>query len=132
MWNYWLFARANFSDVSRSARESSSMGNAGFVIAVLVGIVTLGGGLYYWSQHRKVSPQGSSNPQTLFQELCHLHQLSRSERALLLRVFESLRLAQPAILFVDPSILESIKKSPSPESQTYAALANKLFGPGST
>ncbi len=68
----------------------------------------------------------------LFLELCHPHQLSRSERSLLLRAVEARGLAQPAILFVDPNILGEIKQSPSPDSQAYAALADKLFGAEST
>ena len=128
MWNYWLIAGADFGDISRSARDSGSMGNTGFIIAVLFGIVALGGGLYYWTQRRKISLQKSSNPRSLFLELCHLHQLSRSERSLLLRAFDARQPSQPAIMFVDPSILSAVKQSPSPDSQAYAALADKLFG----
>ena len=132
MWNYWLLAAADFGEVSRHARGSSSMGNTGFIIGVLVGIVALGGGLYYWTQRRKISLQRSSNPHSLFLELCQLHQLSRSERSLLLRAFEVRHPAQPAIMFVDPNLLGACKQSSSPDAQAYAALADKLFGTDST
>ena len=132
MWNYWLFAGADFGEISRSARDSGSMGDAWFVVAVLVAVVALGGGLYYWTQRRKIFLQKSNNPRSLFLELCHLHQLSRAERSLLLRAFEARQPSQPAIMFVDPNLLGAIKQSPSPDSQAYAALADKLFGADST
>jgi hypothetical protein len=132
MWNYWLFAGADFGDISRHARGSGSLGNTGFVIAVLFTIAALAGGLHYWAERRKNFLRNSSNPHSLFLELCHPHQLSRSERSLLLRAVEARGLSQPAFVFVDPNILGAIKQSPSPDSQAYAALADKLFGADST
>lgn len=79
---------------------------------LLVAIVVIGVGLAtVWLlatyMRRSERPKIVDNPRKLFQELCKLHRLERHEAALLRAVAEAVPLENPALLFVDPGLLDA-------------------------
>ena len=129
MLKWWLTAS---NDLARSfsdyTRRSSSLTDNRFLIGVFLAIGLFWIGLYYWDKHRKQIRRDGHNPKSLFLELCRSHQLSRSERSLLLRVAEMKQLNQPTAIFIDPAILGSLAASSSSGAGEYKALLEKLFG----
>lgn len=79
---------------------------------LLVAIVVIGVGMAtVWVlatyMRRSERPKTLDNPKKLFQELCKLHRLERHESALLRAVAEAVPLENPAMLFVDPGLLDA-------------------------
>jgi hypothetical protein len=74
----------------------------------------------------EVSPQ---NPQRLFVELCRAHKLSAAQRRLLEWLVAERQLIQPALVFLDPILLESaIAHADSPSvRRRLTELQSRLF-----
>jgi len=126
----WIVANMEAFEAGKRylVRPSSSSDNWFLLIAILA-IVLLWAILYHWDKFRKkFARQRNDNPQILFIELCKVHALSYAERALLRKAIEVKKLAQPAMLFVDPDLLSGMSASGSPEAPDYAKLVRKLFG----
>jgi len=92
----------------------------------IAGIILLFVGLHYWDKFKKLIKQ-KSNSKSLFLELCELHNLSKTERALLLKAVEIQQLTQPALVFVTPGMLSGLVKSNQPEASDFGKLSQKLF-----
>lgn len=117
------------SEISRSVRTSAGWSdNLEFIIWGLLGVVLLWVVLSYWSRIRKAIIPTADTPRSLFQELCHVHQLDRAERTLLLRAVEQGRINEPAVAFVNPAVLLEAGGSSDSASAESVALAWKLFG----
>jgi hypothetical protein len=128
----WLLANADMSSAGRSAKryssQSSSLSNNWFLIAAILTIGALWFGLYYWDRYRKNLASKGDSPKSLFLELCRAHKLSRSERTVLLQIAEKSKLQNPAMIFVDPSVLRILSRSNGSNSELFSDLAGKLFG----
>ncbi len=134
MTTHW-FLIARIDDAYGAARrhmygtgpESQSANT--FVLFAFVAIAVLWISIYCWDKCRK---QGFAVPNTknsLFQELCQAHALTRGERALLNTIVHTKRLEEPSVLFIDPSILGNLAGSNSSEARTCSDIHEKLFGP---
>jgi hypothetical protein len=119
-----LLARFELSDVSRSSqapRDAASY--LDFFLSVALVLATLAVAIYCWNRIRDMILQRGDSPQSLFQELCRVHRLTRPEMSLLMRAATTAALSEPAVAFVNPGVLESLDESPE-----ATALSEKLFG----
>jgi hypothetical protein len=74
-------------------------------------------------------PAVPPSPQQLFQELCQAHQLSAAQQRLMEWVVSDLQLPQPAMLFLEPLLLErAMTRSDTPGvRKRLADLRSRLF-----
>ena len=129
MGNFWLWAVADLGDAFRRHSErSNSLSENWIVFGLIGGIVLLWLALNVWEKYRKRASGKGSSPKSLFAELCHVHQLSRVERALLQKTVEQLGLSQPAFVFVEPRLLMEMADNSETEPRAFSALGRKLFG----
>jgi hypothetical protein len=75
---------------------------------------------------QRVAPH---SPQQLFQELCQAHRLSAAQQRLMEWVINDLQLPQPAMLFLEPLLLErAMTRSDTPGvRKRLADLRSRLF-----
>jgi hypothetical protein len=90
------------------------------------------GVLAIWWYSRRRQPrkeQALHSPQRLFQELCRAHRLSAAQELLLEWVVSDRQLAQPAMVFLDPLLLEqAMARSDAPGvRKRLADLRSRLF-----
>jgi hypothetical protein len=116
---WWTWFR-DFSifDVSRLGALA-----AGLAVGVLIA--------WYYSRFssRRQEDVSPHNPQRLFAELCRAHKLSAAQRRLLEWLAAERQLLQPALVFLDPILLESaIAHADSPNvRQRLTELRSRLF-----
>ncbi len=123
-----IIARGStFDSIARSASRPSTMSDNLFLITWIGLIVAFWVGLYYFDKWRKSRSGIVGSHKSLFLDLCRVHGLSRQERSLLLKAAKIYRPLEPALIFVDPTILAHCAAAPPPESLGYAGLAKKLF-----
>lgn len=116
------------SSVNRWFRRSSSASANGLWFFVLVAILLLWAGLYFWDRYRKPGKRIKPNREGLFLQLCDLHNLSRADQQFLRKVANSQSLDQPGLAFVDPRVLMRFIED-FPQSATNARqLLDRLFG----
>ena len=75
--------------------------------------------------------QTTHSPWQLFNELCAAHRMTQSERSLLRQLAKSLRLDQPAVLFVEPAWWDHDRLPPALRRQvtSFEKLRKRLFAP---
>jgi LPXTG-motif cell wall-anchored protein len=112
---------------AKHLRSTGSTSNNWFLFIAIAGIILLFVGLHYWDKYRKKLIKQQSNSKSLFLELCEIHNLSKTERALLLKAGEIQQLTQPALVFVTPGMLSGLEKSSQPEASEFGKLSQKLF-----
>ena len=78
---------------------------------------------------RSRQPAVPHSPQQLFQELCQAHHLSAAQQRLMEWVVSDLQLPQPAMLFLEPLLLErAMTRSDTPGvRKRLADLRSRLF-----
>jgi hypothetical protein len=71
-----------------------------------------------------------NSPKQLFRSLCRAHDLSRSDRRLLVQIGRVRRVAQPASLFLEPEQFDAALEQPAFHGQEKALkkLRDRLFG----
>ena len=116
------------NSVNRWFRRSSSMSENGIWILIFIAIVLLWMGLYFWDRWRKPRHGPGMDREGLFAQLCDLHNLSKSDRQLLRTVAKTQRIDQPALAFVNPSLLLKFAKSTPRDAAQVRHLADRLFG----
>jgi hypothetical protein len=82
----------------RSTTDLSSFLSALVLVLAVIGIVLLTKRCVAESERRR-----TSSPRALFRELCRAHQLSWSDRQLLLKLAAWHALPDPALLFIEPA-----------------------------
>lgn len=100
-----------------------------------LGAVTCGLAVGVWAiwlvarRSRSRQPAVPHSPQQLFQELCQAHHLSAAQQRLMEWVVSDLQLPQPAMLFLEPLLLErSMTRSDTPGvRKRLADLRSRLF-----
>lgn len=101
---------------------------SGLAVGVLVA--------WWYSRWRTARRADTSphQPQKLFRELCQAHQLSAAQRRLLEWLVADRELMQPALVFLDPILLESaISHAESPGvRKRLTELRTKLFAASET
>ena len=114
--------------VSRHQQRSGALGSNWYLVAAVVCIGLFWFGLYLWDRHRKKHIAPVEDLDSLFGKLCQAHQLRRAQRFLLMEVAQNNQLNEPALLFVDPSLLHRAAKTNGAQQQELALLYAKLFG----
>lgn len=115
--------------MSRNFQPSNGLIDDWFLPAAAVAILLMWMALSFGDQCRqRFESRRQKLPKSLLQELCQAHCLTRAERALLSRVAQDQGLDQPAVVFVDPSVLGGVVVSAGPDAETFETLFNKLFG----
>jgi hypothetical protein len=102
-----------------------------FLLAAVGGVVLAIVGIYFWNTTRKqrvIREQPDATPEDLLAELFRVHELSRAEQSLVTLLAKSERLAQPALVFVEPGPLDRAIEAADPDAPRYQALRQKLFG----
>jgi hypothetical protein len=124
-----IIAAADLAEAARAmnrySRRSGSVVENWPIFAVIGAIALLWAGLYYWDKHRKTIVLESKTPQSLFDELCRVHKLSRADIALLAKASVMDRLKHPATAFVDPGVLRRAEISDGGDG--YRRLRLRLF-----
>lgn len=124
-----LIAGVDFSAVSKRSRSMSSLSkNLELIVWVAIGIAGLWAARHYWGRYRDRILRSGDPPRSLFLELCSVHRLTRAEKTLLMQAADAAHLAEPAIAFVSPQVLDAMPRAASADSQDPRALAEKLFG----
>jgi hypothetical protein len=124
-----MASTAEFSEtVKRWMQKSDSMEKSGFGIVILVAIVLVWIWLFLWDRSRRLAKKVGIDREGLFTQLCDLHNLSKTDRQLLQTLAETQRIGQPALAFVNPSLLLSFAESDPGASAEVRNLADRLFG----
>ncbi len=116
------------NSVNRWFRRSGSFSENGILFAIVLAIVSLWVGLYFWDRYRKPNRRASLDREGLFTQLCHLHKLSKSDRQLLKNAAKRLRLDQPALAFVNPQILLDYAEHSPDATLKVRDLVDRLYG----
>lgn len=126
---FWMMAAA---DLGRAFQRHSRRGGSWTDAAWFVLFVLMAAGffllLHFWDRIKATVTGGSGGRRSLFDELCRIHRLSDSERSMLKKIAEQNSVAQPAVVFVDRSLIARYSKSRGAPKKTCAALIRKLFG----
>ena len=114
-------ASAGVLFAARSNETVTYLGILAGLLAVVSAIVYV---VNYFGHRRRYN----SHP-ALFQSLCRLHALDRSERALLKQAARGHRLKHPAAVFIDPRWLDPSKPPPKLQGRVpdLAAVRKRLF-----
>ena len=101
-----------------------------FLLAAVGGVVLAIVGIYFWNTRRQrvIGEQPDATPEDLLAELFRVHELSRAEQSLVTLLAKNERLAQPALVFVEPGPLDRAIEAADPEAPRYQVLRQKLFG----
>ncbi len=118
------------NSVNRWFRRSGSLSENGILIGIVLAIVSLWMGLYFWDRSRKPKRGAGLDREGLFTQLCQLHKLSRAERQLLKTAAKFHRLDQPALAFVNPNILLDYAEASPGVTLEVRALVDRLYGDG--
>jgi hypothetical protein len=92
-------------------------------VTAVLAIAAFWAGIYFWDRRRR--PTAPAPGTGLFGDLCRVHQLSREERDVLHRVTTGL--PSPAVVFVDPQLLDRLGDSHPADAVACAALRGRLF-----
>lgn len=124
-----LFAEVEqFRQIAEYMNRDRSNAQFGYLLTAAFAIAIIGLGAHWFERYRKARRLTAPSPQTLFYELCDAHDVSRSDRKLLLRAAPDPAPAQWCSVFVDPRILGRLSLAKSPEADAFTRLAQKLFG----
>ena len=98
-----------------------------FGIAIL--LVALIAAFIVFYKKRNDFSQACNDPQKLFRELSHAHQLDRGNQVLLQNLANAFQLDQPAEIFLQPGLFEvdQLPEHLRAEEAQYTELRNQLF-----
>jgi hypothetical protein len=87
-------------------------------------------GFHLWNLSRKPRDRRSeeASPDDVLSELCRVHELSRVEQALLIKMAHDQQLPLAAALFVDPEPFNRATGASDADPHACRALRYKLFG----
>jgi hypothetical protein len=99
-------------------------------IAVVGAVVLAIVGFRLWSVNRKPRDRRSeeATQEDILSELCRVHQLTRLEQSLVIKIARDQNIPQPAALFIDPDPLDRASDRPDLDPLVCRALRHKLFG----
>ncbi len=123
----WL--QASISQASREYFKRSASPVEYWYLVILVLLIVLSwAGACYWDRHKKqwVTHQADLE-RLLFVDLCKAHRLSADERRLLEQAADHHNRNHPALVFVDPTVLDLQANSANENASAFTALAVKLF-----
>jgi hypothetical protein len=99
-------------------------------IAAVGAVVLAVVGFHLWNLNRRPRDRRSeeATPEDLLGELCRVHELTRLEQSLVVKIARDEHLPQPAAIFVDPEPLDRAVDKPGLDPQVCRSLRFKLFG----
>lgn len=125
----WLLARSDvLSAPSRYLDRGGSSDTNRVLVFVIIAVALIWAGLYFWGKYRSRQFHSGRTKKSLFLELCQAHNLSRTDRGLLLRAADVSGLEQPAHIFVDPDLLGKLSCENTTEAEAYSQLMQRVFG----
>lgn len=127
----WLFADVDsLRAISRHMQHASSAMGLGYFVTAVCSIVAIWLA-YQWVEGARLRQAAEAQTvESLFQELCQAHRLSRIERQHLQKAAEELPPADLCSIFMDPRILGRLAMAGSTDADHFAKLSGKLFGDG--
>jgi len=96
-----------------------------------VGVVVLAiVSFHVWNLNRRPRDRRGeeATPEDLLAELCKVHELTRLEQTLVVKIARNQQLPQPAAIFIDPEPLDRASYAPDLDTHACRALRHKLFG----
>ncbi|QDU06964.1 hypothetical protein V202x_03090 [Gimesia aquarii] len=122
-----ILAAGHTDEVSRAFRNRGLLQeNWLFIsIAIVVGMVWLA--LFLWEKIQLQRKATADTPQGLFYDLCKTHRLNRTDTNSLFKVASENYADQPAMIFIDPGILNDYIGEAGSDRKYYETLAERLF-----
>ena len=125
--DFFFILAGHTDDVSRAFRNRGMLQENWILITATLLIGSIWLALYLWENFQLRRKANADTPQGLFYDLCKTHRLSRADIAYLLKAAQAHYREQPAMVFVDPGILNAYIKEVSTDAKYYELLAEKLF-----
>ncbi|EDL61359.1 hypothetical protein [Gimesia maris] len=125
--DFWCLLAGHTDEISRAFRNRSLLQENWLLISasIVIGMVWLV--LYLWENLQLQRRANSDTPQGLFYDLCKTHRLSRADINYLLKASEAHCHEQPAMVFIDPGILNSYISQAGSDARYYELLEERLF-----
>ena len=125
--DFWCLLAGHTDEISRAFRNRSLLQENWLLISasIVIGMVWLV--LYLWENLQLQRRANSDTPQGLFYDLCKTHRLSRADLNYLLKASEAHCHEQPAMVFIDPGILNSYISQAGSDARYYELLEERLF-----
>lgn len=115
------------NDVSRAFRNRGMLQENWLLVTATLLIGSIWLALYLWENIQLRRKANADTPQGLFYDLCKTHRLNRTDITYLLKAAQAHYREQPAMVFVDPGVLNAYIKEVSSDAKYYELLADKLF-----
>ncbi|QDT45268.1 hypothetical protein Pan241w_53880 [Gimesia alba] len=125
--DFYLILAGHTNDVSRAFRNRGMLQENWLLVTATLLIGSIWLTLYLWENFQLRRKANADTPQGLFYDLCKTHRLSRTDITYLLKAAQAHYRDQPAMVFVDPGILNAYIKEVSSDAKYYELLADKLF-----
>ena len=125
--DFWFLLAGHTDEISRAFRNRSLLQENWLLISASIVIGMAGLVLYLWENLQLQRRANSDTPQGLFYDLCKTHRLSRADINYLLKASEAHCHEQPAMVFIDPGILNSYISQAGSDARYYELLEERLF-----
>lgn len=125
--DFYLILAGHTDDVSRAFRNRGMLQENWLLITATLVIGGIWFALYLWENLQLKRKANADTPQGLFYDLCKTHRLNRTDISYLLKAAQAHYQNQPAMVFVDPGILDAYIKEVDSDAKYYEILAEKLF-----
>ncbi len=126
--SYYFILAGHTNEISRAFRSRGMLQENWLLISVAIVIGIVWGVLYFWEKFQLQRKSAADTPHGLFYDLCKSHRLSRTDTSCLLKAASENNADQPAMVFIDPTILDTFQKNAGTDLKYYKTLAEKLFG----
>jgi hypothetical protein len=109
--------------------SSPSVGHWLALASLVFALIAAVWGALWWSERRAAASEpGDAEPETLWKLLCVAHGVTGLEAERLVMLARHAKLADPAILFVDPQVLERAATKGDAQARDFARLGRQVFG----
>lgn len=125
--SYYFILAGHTNEISRAFRSRGMLQENWLFISIAIVIGIVWGSLYFWEKIQLQRKATADTPHGLFYDLCKTHRLSRTDSNCLLKAASEKNADQPAMVFIDPNILETFQKNAGNELKYYKTLAERLF-----
>lgn len=122
-----ILAAGHTDEVSRAFRNRNILQENWLFISVAIVIGTVWITLFLWEKIQLQRKATADTPQGLFYDLCKTHRLSRTDTNSLFKVASENYADQPAMIFINPNILNDYAGEASSDRKYYETLAERLF-----
>ncbi|MCA9014476.1 MAG: hypothetical protein KDA77_04010 [Planctomycetaceae bacterium] len=124
---FYLTLAGHTDDVSRAFRNRGMLQENWLLITATLVIGVIWMALYLWENIQLQRKANADTPQGLFYDLCKTHRLNRTDIGYLLKAAQAHYENQPAMVFVNPEILNAYIREVGTDAKYYELLAERLF-----